>query len=1045
RVVEAKRLQIQNLSHSLPRRQVTDSNDNAPVFVGAKNGIFNISVSELLPPGSYVTRIRAKDVDSGANGEVRYSVEGGSRWFQISPQEGIVTLTSSLDFETQRTHHVTIVATDQGSPPLQSLLDLWINVEDHNDSPPSFLTPNSTAHIAQDASRGQLVTVVRARDPDVSDQLKFTLVAGNTGDAFYLDSRSGVIEVSTPPALASHLSFSLNVSVTDSIHTAYATVLVRVLPVNRHSPRFQRRSYSVQVPENAAPGTLVDRVRALDADDGPLGEVTYQILSDRGRERFHIHPISGRITTLVPFDRETQPSFTLPLMAADGGGRADFVTLFVAVTDVNDVAPVFVVPKYWGNVWSNASTGDVVLQVHAKDPDEGLGSQILYSLYELSNGTGLVKEFFAIQELTGEIKTRQSLEKFENEVFQFFVRATDAGTPALHSDVPVDLIVMSREDVPPMFNKDAALEVFVPENAPLGFTITTLSASLPPSSPPVRYSLLAPREEDLDLFDVDQEGSLSVSGPIDRETNAVFRLTVLAQTVSTPPLSVMSEVILQVMDDNDNLPVFEQSHYVISTPENLGPGETILKLSAQDADTLANGNIQYSLSPDDLLDLSQTFALDPVTGALRTLVPLDREKRDIYEFQVLASDGASSANASVKILVLDLNDSPLAFDREIYVTTGREGMVTRRSCFVFAVREDARLNTAVVQLSHSDTDSPELPSTAALSYLVLEGSERGEFSLSTAGEVLVTGALDRERRDRYDLRVAVTDGSFLSTTRVKIDVLDVNDNGPVCPHLRSEATLSEAAPLGTSFAAVDAFDPDVDPQLEYSLSGEGAEDFRVDRNKGRLEVFRPLDRESRSAYDLTVTVRDAAFSGREQQAGCVTHVLVKVTDVNDCPPLFAKDVYSVSVPEDTPPKSVLTKVHATDKDLGKSVIGQRSRMVPPEMEGRGVGMVHPELKNPLFLPGINRRITFELSDEGHEAMFSLHPRSGLLTLLQPLDREKQASYNLSIRATDAGFPPLSSDSSIFIVVLDINDNPPVFSQKAYQVSIPPVFSQKAYQ
>lgn len=399
-------------------------------------------------------------------------------------------------------------------------------------------------------------------------------------------------------------------------------------------------------------------------------------------------------------------------------------------------------------------------------------------------------------------------------------------------------------------------------------------------------------------------------------------------------------------------------------------------------DSGSNGNVKYSLdkSAGDILNL---FDIDSYTGILTTLVTLDKESQDEYKFNVIATDNGPdikhSTKTSVVIKVVGYNDNPMKFTREKYEAS---------------VNENSLPGTVLLQLEIADKDGD---AEAAVDFYIISGDLYSQFQIRQSGELYVAKQLDRESIDRYQLTILVTDGKFIDTANVTINVQDSNDNPQICLKYRYRETLSEDVEANHQVLTIQYGDADepANTRLRFYLTGNGAEDFHLDEFSGVLKTARPLDRESQSKYKLTAFVQDRDHFGWE----CSSIIEISLTDVNDEKPVFTMESYNVFVPEDADVGSLVTKVSATDNDKG-----------------------------------INRKIRYSFVDS-HKNHFKIEPESGIVTLMKPLDREQKALYNLTLKASDQGEPSLSSTIHLIVNVQDINDSPPVFTSQHYAARI----------
>ncbi|XP_059483774.1 fat-like cadherin-related tumor suppressor homolog isoform X2 [Neocloeon triangulifer] len=962
--------------------RVEDVNDCAPEFT---QDSYNISVSEAAPFGTSILKVVSRDNDTGINKKITYKIkkdsENSTEYFHIDADDGSIYLKRSLDHELHRSHHFIVVATDSGIPRLSTTAHVWVSVVDMNDNPPRFEQPSYTCFLSEQAQRLQFVTVVTASDPDSIDQerLTYSIVGGNEQQIFHMDHRSGVISLINMQNFAQQPVYHLNVSITDGVYTSFARVKIDILSANKHNPVFSKPIYEAKITENQVAGMPVTQVVATDKDRNEYGSVKYSIPSDLLSETFEINPGSGDIVSKKPLDREEIKSYEIPVMATDGGGRSAFAQVRVKVLDENDNPPEFLLREARACIFSNFSAGSPIMKVKAVDPDEGSAAEVEYSIYETANTP--VAELFTVHRHTGEISLLKSVVGKENQVFQFFVRATDKGTPSLNSDLTVEVLVMNTQDVPPAFERHDD-KFFISEYSQPGLIISTVKMS---SAAPVKFRIISKdgTEDPAPLFNIGVDGQLTVAGKLDRETKDTYVVTVLAETDDSPPLTVVSDVTIKILDENDNAPKFESNPYTVEVAENVEDGSSILRVIAHDADQSKNKEIRYTFNTD-IGDLANVFTIDQFSGWITTLIPLDMEKQSDYKFQVVATDNGNNkhfALTQVHIKIKDYNDNPPVFSESHYDA---------------AVNEDALPGTVIKTLKTSDLDLD----VSLVQYYITGGDSRSEFSIRSTGEVFVSKFLDRESIPRYVLDIVATDGEHIAKTKLSIEILDANDNPPYCLRHRYRKVLSEGTQPGTFILTILANDIDEEPNahLRFYLTGDGADKFYLDKSKGLLKTNRLLDREEQPKYNLVAHVQEQDKPGFE----CSSLVEILVSDLNDNAPIFSTKLYSVNLPEDTEVGTLVTKVHATDKDIG-----------------------------------VNRKVKYALLDSaaGH---FKMAGDSGIITLAKPLDREQRAIFNLTVQASDQGTPALSSTAVVKVVVLDINDNPPEFASKNYYAKVPEI-------
>ncbi|XP_025063474.1 protocadherin Fat 1 isoform X5 [Alligator sinensis] len=967
---------------------VEDINDNPPLF---KKQSYSAALSEASVIGTSVIQVSATDADSGTNRGISYHlIENNSKshdYFHIDSSTGLILTARSLDYEQTQQHKLVVRAIDSGMPPLNSDIIVTVDVTDLNDNPPIFSQLLYEAKISELAPRGHFVTCVKASDADNSDvdKLEYSILTGNDHMNFAINSKTGIITISNLHKQGLKPHYNLNMSVSDGVFRSSAQVLITVIGANLHSPIFSQNEYEVELAENAPLHTLVTEVKATDQDSGTYGHITYHIVNDFAKDRFYTNE-RGQIFTSEKLDREkqTEKVIAVSLMAKDAGGKVAFCTVNVILTDDNDNAPQFRATEYEVNIGSNVPRGTSVIKVLASDADEGTNADITYAIEAESES---VKENLEINASSGIITTKESLIGLENEFLTFFVRAVDGGSPQKESVVPVYIRILPPEMPLPKFS-EPFYSYTVSEDIPIGAEIDIIQAD---HKQTLVYRLIkgnTPESNRDEFFVIDsQNGRLKLEKSLDHETTKWYQFSVLAQ-YTNEDYSVVStvDVSIQVKDANDNKPILESNPYEAFIVENLPAGTRVIQVKATDLDSGINGQVTYSLDPSQELAVIESFAINMETGWISTLKELDHEQCNKYKITVIACDRGEKIQLSsvtvVEVMVTDVNDNPPRFTAEIYKGT---------------VSEDDPPGGIIAILSTTDADTEE--SNRQVTYYITGGDPLGQFAvenIQNEWKVYVRKPLDREEKDNYLLNITATDGIFATKAVVEVKVLDANDNSPVCEKALYADTVPEDASPGKLIIQISATDADIrsNAEITYMLHGTGAEKFKLSPDTGELKTLMPLDREQQAVYNLLVKATDGG--GRF----CQADIILTLEDVNDNAPEFTADPYSITVFENTEPKTLLTRVQATDADAG-----------------------------------VNRKVHYSLVNSA-DGQFSIDELSGIVRLEKPLDRELQAVYTLNLKAVDEGLPRrLSSTGTLVVSVLDINDNPPVFEYSEYSTNV----------
>ncbi|XP_069737774.1 protocadherin-16 [Phaenicophaeus curvirostris] len=970
--------------HGFPRRSATqllsvlvlDVNDEAPAFEKPE---YEAHVMENLPPGSPVLQVVATDRDLGANGQVSYGGLTGDL-FSIDPQTGLIVTTRALDREEQEQHVLTVYARDAGLPPNLSKVTVRVIVGDENDHAPRLESESCSVDVPENQSSLAIYTL-RATDPDGGEngRLEYLLADGDPGQDFSLDPVSGVLSTTRALDRERVSSYSLRVVVRDHgspARSSSTVVNVRVLDLNDNAPRFSQASYAVEVPEDLPVGALVLQLAAADPDEGTNGRVSYY-LGNESLGTFQVEPQSGRLRSLQALDRERRPSYSFWATAVDSAPRepkSSAVRVTVTVQDVNDHAPTFPQSPLSVNLSRHTAPKQVVATARAEDRDAGANASILYRL-AAPNGA------FAVDSYTGDIQLLRPLGSLGQRQRTLFVLATDLGQPALSSTGVVVIHLQEEPDPGPRFPRGSS-EVALPENAAPGTVVATVQAvHTGGSSGRITYSIVSGNEKKAFLIQP-SSGAISVrdSSSLDFEASPRLRLVVQAETASSFGFMAVN---LNLQDMNDNLPRFQLQDYVAFIWEAQSYDSPVIQVLADDLDQGANGQVTYAINQSS--PMPGLFRIDPQSGTITTAAILDREIWAQTRLVVTAMDRGTPplvGSATLTVVVMDVNDnSPtIPFPWEVRVP------------------ENALLGTQIVQLTGNDVDSGP-----ALSY-ALEGDGAGTFSVPRyGGAIALTAPLDHEQRRRYSLTLRASDSRHLTQANLTVLVEDVNDNAPTFSQTFYQVLVPEHTPAGSSVLTVSATDPDAGSNGDVTFHlAEPSADVAIDPNNGTLFTLR---RVGLSPLDVVVEARDGGSPGRRARA---TVQLVPL-DANDHGPRFAAPGYNASVPEDLRPGTTVLTLEAADADVARP----------------------------------NAAFDFAIVSGNGGAAFRLESRVGLsdgrtraaLVLVEPLDFEAVALYNLTVSASDRGQPPLSAAVPVLVTVLDVDDNPPVFSRAEYRAAV----------
>ncbi|XP_043934458.1 cadherin EGF LAG seven-pass G-type receptor 3 isoform X2 [Protopterus annectens] len=753
---------------------------------------------------------------------------------------------------------------------------------------------------------------------------------------------------------------------------------------NRH-PHFPQYNYQVQVAENQSPGTPVLTMAAQDPDQGEAGRLSYSmsaLMNSKSMDLFSINSQSGLITTAAVLDRESMDLHYFRVTAVDHGSPRLSATTMVAITvsDKNDFDPVFEQTEYRETIRENVEVGYPILQLRATDSDSPSNANIKYRFVNEQAAHGV----FEIDPRSGLITTSGQVDREKLEKYSLIVEANDQGKdPSPRSaTVKVYITVLDENDNVPQFSEKRYIVQIREDIRPHSDILTVTATDLDKDNNAlVHYNIISGNSRG--QFSIDSvTGEIQVVVPLDFETEREYALRIRAQDAGRPPLSNNTGMVsVQVVDINDNAPIFVSTPFQVSVLENAPLGHSVIHIQAVDADSGENARLEYRLT-DTLPDTP--FVINSATGWITVSAQLDRESVEYYFFGIEARDHGTpflSASASVTITILDVNDNRPEF--------------TEKEYFV-RLNEDAVVGTSVLSVTAVDRDVNSL-----ITYQITSGNTRNRFAISTQGGVgLITLSLplDYKQERRYVLTVTASDRMLHDSCHVYVNITDANTHRPVFQSAHYSVSVNEDRPVGSTIVVISASDDDVgeNARITYYLE-DIIPQFRINPDSGAITLHAELDYEDQMTYTLAITARDNGIP----QKSDTTYVEIMVTDVNDNAPQFLNARYHGSVSEDSPPFTSVLQISATDRDAHTN------------------GRV---------------QYTFQNGEDG-DGDFTIEPTSGIIRTVRRLDRESVPSYELTAYAVDKGVPPQKTPVHIHVTVQDVNDNAPVFPADDFEVFV----------
>ncbi|XP_047675632.1 protocadherin alpha-8-like isoform X12 [Tachysurus fulvidraco] len=568
--------------------EIVDVNDNAPSFI---DNAYNLETLESAMTGTRYQLEGAHDPDIGSNALQSYKLTQ-NQFFRLETDDfgdggkvPVLVLQRLLDRENSQRHTLILTAIDGGKPQKTGTLTVNVVVSDINDNAPNCGKQKYTVTVKEDAPDGTFLLRINATDLDEGEngEIEYTLRSkfrNGESDLFDLHIKTGELRIKGGLNFEDKQVYELKILAADKGTVSLSTqcnVLVKVEDVNDNQPEIDVTSLSDRIYEDSRPGTVVALMRVTDLDSGVNGQVVCSLpenipfeLKQSSDSNFY------SLVTKWNLDKESKSFYDIAITAKDLGTPPQSSTklIHVEVIDVNDNSPVFIQSPYTFYVAENNKPGMFVFSVSAADVDEGENARVSYSIDHL-NSDQSVTSFMNINEESGAVFALKSFDFESLKTFQFHVLASDSGTPALSSNVTVNVFILDQNDNVPVIlypvsaNGSAEGVEEIPRNVNAGHLVTKVRAY----DADIGYNgwLLFSLQEvsDHSLFGMDRyTGQIRTLRPFTETDEAEHKLVVLVKDNGNVSLSATATVIFKLVEPKEAFAASDIESTVRNVPEN---------------------------------------------------------------------------------------------------------------------------------------------------------------------------------------------------------------------------------------------------------------------------------------------------------------------------------------------------------------------------------------------------------------------------------------------------------------------------------------------
>lgn len=1020
---------------------VSDVNDNPPEF---EEPVYYVNVTEKTYDPNYKEvqiadlHIVCLDRDelSNAEYEVKIVSQPYPSAYSVSPAVSSFVGSGSMflqiddpryldyDVPEYRNQVVVLEARELKTTELfSSTTKVVINLVDLNDNTPILNAVSYGANVSESVNTFPyplLRVFASDKDSGLNGEVEYRL-EGGFSDKFSIDSVSGQLDLVAPLDYELEQSYVFLVYASDKGEipkSSQAQVMVNVLNFNDLGPVFRQPSYETSVSETSLNFLNPITITAVDNEDG-TGRISYSIVSGQSpNNAFLIEPYNGTLSLRATLDYDTTPTdaqgnklgyFSLTVQASDGGNppQTNSVPVKVNVIDQNNHSPILFPKVYQATISELAEPGTVVADVNGTDLDGGAFGKITYRLGSGSSGNFRVDPDTGVVTVAGENNFDYNI----RTSYDFQILATDGGAPQLNDTANVSVVILDANNKPPKFDK-FLYRANAQETDPIGTPVLTTEAQDPDSTKRLVYSLQSFEASDKNgnklsdsdnydytqAFAIDQNGRITINGKLDKDIAQEISFSVKVQDVNAEKgvQTATAQVTIIIEGEPDTAIRFDPIPVSFMNEDEV-VGYRAATVTANDPQ--ATGIIYSKLEPS-----SEYFSVT-AGGQILLARQVDYEtvvKEHQIIVKAMSTDGLRSATATVTVSINDVNDNSPVFQRKSYYAE---------------ISETAQYPTEVVTVLATDVDSS---SFGPIDYRISGGLGSEDFTLFRkdidAVVLVAEGAqLDYNRRNLYKLDILAIDNpnvdtSFsnlrrTSTAVLTIKLIDENNHSPVFKDDSRSYVVPETADVGSEISSVQAFDDDIgeNGRITYSLEANGVVNslealslFQISPLFGTIYVATSLVGKGDKKYSLRVRARD---NGNVPRTDFMTiDITVLSTEDNDGNPRWLG-----------PPVGHV--VYAPEEETNYVVKDHGGNELFFDAEAR---------------TGTN--ITFELSASSDSYSSFRMDSNGRLTIVQPLDRERQESYQLLVYAQDTSSPlQIRTGRTVILELTDKNDNDATFS------------------
>ncbi|EGT52030.1 hypothetical protein CAEBREN_12407 [Caenorhabditis brenneri] len=961
----------QDWDHTTVIIQVSRQISQRPKFSASH---YQTDVSERVAVGTQIYTLKATGETLGTKPLVYnlFSVDDVAMEdkIRVEPSSGNVIVMEPLDFEAARRIRA-VVQVQQAN--MKSFATFLVNINDENDNAPYFVDHTAWAFVDENDSVDDVLATVTAFDKDRGENgiVTYSIVSGNEESLFKIDPQTGEVRLARPID-PEHIVSILRIRASDSAANSLKdemTLHIRSANLAPENAKFEKKVYQTTLHDSTRPGTPILVLSVLHH-----GTVSYKL--EPNCTFFEVHTLSGAVHLATWLTKEKQrKSVECTAFVENSEGQQDSAKIVAKIIRTNQHSPIFRKQVYRGTIRENMPPGSSVLSkkllplvISATDEDSGSNGLVGYRMLSPKD-----EEIFEVDQFSGAVRTKATLDFETIKEYSFYVQALDMGQPPRRSLMPslVVVTVIDENDEPPRFLSES-IDVSILLPTANNVLVGGQQATDVDSTGTLRYFIKdqsVPFYVDSKTGDVFVKDSHSVSGEIKSFNVEVF------VTDGKQSASYIMKISTSTAENSKFK--FTKPEYRTTLKENttFTPGTVILSVATV-GDKLAHFSI---------INQHEAFFIHPGTGVISSSgLALNREVSPVIRLVIEAKTHDKKPMVARSIVVIDVenvnDEAPTFLGTPYDVTIG-----------------SSEIGTVVLESKVIDKDEGDV--------VVVLSKDIPEFFKIVDGKVVIAKKLPPvEDQDlEYNFKLIAKDIDSVHRVEEPVKIRVVDRARPVFSLNNYSAVISkEHTKKSTVLIKVSA-------KSSLPAKSKGLIGYRILDQKSPFTVnFVTGEITLKSSKTLEATEYTFEVEAREVTRPKMTSkaqvkIIISVMDENDNAPKFEKEKYSGKVKENTKIGEKVMSVKAIDAD------------------SEHFGTVSYELE--VIADALSRDSSGTSS--GTPIPFTINPQGDIL-VAQPIDYEKIKKYNMKVIAKDGGRPPLVSEALLEITVIDENDHAPVF-------------------